>query len=1125
MTLRFSSRSLATLVASVALLAGLAGAQPEPWCHPDGTIHYYNATAVPGGISWNAAFDSARALGGDLATLTSPAEESLVFGLVDHNQYWYTEPGSGKLAGPWLGGYQPAGAREPDFGWQWITGEPFGFRDWTEGAPDNVGGHEDALSFGGSQSGRVRTWNDLVDTDDSIRGFVTELSADTTSVGLTQITPDTAPGYSLFDCLMGNYTYLIDNKGRLINSWRSTYGTGSSVYLLPNGYLLRNDNINPPTFRMGGRVEIMDWDGKVVWGYTYSTSTHCCHHDGIMLPNGHVLLTAWELKTRTQAIAAGRNPAKTPAAGLWPEHLIEIDTATDSIVWEWHMWDHLVQDYDATKPNYGSVANHSELLDLNYTLGAPAADWVHMNALDYNAKFDQIIMSAHNFNEVWVIDHSTTTQQAAGHTGGRQGMGGDILYRWGNPRTYRAGTAADQRFYLLHSSRWIGEGLPGAGHIMVFNNGQNRPDGNYSSVEEWIPPVDSSGRYQRPAPGTPFGPASTSWYYAGTPKSSFYSFNVSGAQRLPNGNTLMCIGAQGRFLEVKPDSSIVWYYVNPVANGNPVHQGDTVPMNPAFRQNIAFRVERYPADYPGLVGKDLTPGMPLELYLAPAAPPPGPLSPADREIVGTLTPTLHVGTIPNFHCDSFHFRLYARGGTTPIQEAVQSGNMWTVAQLVAGEYEWDCQAWSADGWTPYFSPRWNLMAVNAPSGWSASAPMPAGSFRKSIRDGGWLAYDISLGRIYAAKSNRTGEFYAYDPVKDSWSTMASWPNGAEAKPPRAGAAGCSDGSGTIYATKGNNTPGFWRYDATSDSWHQLKSVPLGASNKRVKGGTDIVWAYKGTTGSPYLLKGYKNEFYRYDVATDEWQTLVSAPVGSHPKWDKGSWLASDGGRYIYAFKAKYHEFYKYDVENGVWLPALTAMPVPGSAGNKKTRDGGCGAYDNGRVYAFKGGNTSEFWQYTTARDSWAELEAIPSTAPGYLQKKKVKAGADIVAAGTVLYATKGNKSLEFWRYGLPLAMGSEPAGRSGAMSGIARLPGRLALNIAPNPIRNRAVIAYSVPMAGPVSLKLYDVSGSLVKTLAGGHAGAGSHTARLDAAGLPRGVYLLGLESGESRVTKKLILE
>jgi hypothetical protein len=68
-----------------------------------------------------------------------------------------------------------------------------------------------------------------------------------------------------------------------------------------------------------------------------------------------------------------------------------------------------------------------------------------MNSIDYNPDLDQIALSVKGNSEAWIIDHGTTTAQAAGHTGGRRGQGGDLLYRWGNPLTYRAGTANDAR--------------------------------------------------------------------------------------------------------------------------------------------------------------------------------------------------------------------------------------------------------------------------------------------------------------------------------------------------------------------------------------------------------------------------------------------------------------------------------------------------------------------------------------------------------------------------------------------------------------------------------------------------------------------------------------------------------
>ncbi|MGC8644373.1 MAG: hypothetical protein ACP5XB_31305, partial [Isosphaeraceae bacterium] len=60
-------------------------------------------------------------------------------------------------------------------------------------------------------------------------------------------------------------------------------------------------------------------------------------------------------------------------------------------------------------------------------------------------ELDQILLSVHSFSEIWIIDHGTTTAEAATHKGGRSGKGGDLLYRWGNPQAYRAGTAADQQ--------------------------------------------------------------------------------------------------------------------------------------------------------------------------------------------------------------------------------------------------------------------------------------------------------------------------------------------------------------------------------------------------------------------------------------------------------------------------------------------------------------------------------------------------------------------------------------------------------------------------------------------------------------------------------------------------------
>ena len=322
------------------------------------------------------------------------------------------------------------------------------------------------------------------------------------------------------------------------------------------------------------------------------------------------MIIAWELKSRAEALAAGRAPSRVTAQGLWPDTIVEAQPTgptTGAVVWEWHAWDHLIQDADATKANYGPVAGHPELIDLNFFVGSNA-DWNHLNSVDYNAAFDQILLSSHAFSEIWVIDHSTTTQQAAGHTGGASGRGGDLLYRWGNPQAYRAGVASDRKLFLQHDAQWTQPGAPGDVAITIFNNGQGRPGGNYSSVEELRPPVDANGAYTF-VPGAPFGPPGPVWTYAAPNPPDFYSMNIGGAQRLANGNTLICDGTHGTFFEVTSAGETVWKYVNPVVASGPLDQGDPIP---AGSGNQVFKVRRYDATFPGLIGRNLTPGFPVE---------------------------------------------------------------------------------------------------------------------------------------------------------------------------------------------------------------------------------------------------------------------------------------------------------------------------------------------------------------------------------------------------------------------------------------------------------------------------------------------------------------------------------
>ncbi|KYK31762.1 MAG: hypothetical protein AYK22_07775 [Thermoplasmatales archaeon SG8-52-3] len=369
-------------------------------------------------------------------------------------------------------------------------------------------------------------------------------------------------GQLLFAPMQSKTAYLINSDGSLNHSWSSDYLPGEAVYMLEDGSILYKIKLSFAFGGAGGGIQRISWDGDLLWDFRYYNDDYLSHHDFELLPNGNILMIAWEFKTRDEAIESGRDPNKLLGNTIMPDHIIEVEPTGPSsgdIVWEWHAWDHLIQDYDSDKKNYGDVEDHPELIDINF--GSYQADWLHINSIDYNEEFDQIILSSRTFSEIWVIDHSTTTEEAAGHSGGNSGKGGDLLYRWGNPIAYRAGKVDSQKLFQQHDAQWIKPGLPGEGNILVFNNGNGRPGSDYTSVDEIAPPVDEEGNYYL-EPGTMYAPEEQEWIY----DCSFFAYYIGGCQRIKNGNTIICNGPGGDFIEVTPEKVIVWEYTNPYPN-------------------------------------------------------------------------------------------------------------------------------------------------------------------------------------------------------------------------------------------------------------------------------------------------------------------------------------------------------------------------------------------------------------------------------------------------------------------------------------------------------------------------------------------------------------------------------
>jgi len=427
------------------------------------------------------------------------------------------------------------------------------------------------------------------------------LSAQNQTVGLFVNEEESLNGYTLFT--NSRTTFLIDNCGFEVNSWQSNASPGLAVYLLDDGSLLRCNRVSGDFGGggAGGGFERQSWDGITTWRSDLSDQTGQSHHDIAVLPNGNFLTLVWTPLSGAKAQEMGR----TYDTDMWIEKIYEIkmiDTEDLEIVWEWSLSDHIIQDESPDKPNYGIVSENPGKMDFNYIPSDQGLDpdWAHFNAIAYNAELDQIAVSSRDFSEIWILDHSTTTEEARTSQGGNSGKGGDILYRYGNPQVYDRGNSDDQVFFNQHNIEWIPSGYPNGGSLSVFNN--NWEPGK-SRVERWTPPVDGYNYQLNDV--DPYGPVDIDWSYD---EPGFYSARISGVQFLSNGNALICSGGQGRFFEVSEDGELLWDYINPIRSNNmPIMQGQM-----AF-QNSTFRALRYPADFIGFEGKDLTPSEQLEI--------------------------------------------------------------------------------------------------------------------------------------------------------------------------------------------------------------------------------------------------------------------------------------------------------------------------------------------------------------------------------------------------------------------------------------------------------------------------------------------------------------------------------
>ena len=398
-------------------------------------------------------------------------------------------------------------------------------------------------------------------------------------------------GYTLVAPLNSKNIYLIDKEGFVVKKWEATHLPGPDTWLLPNGQLLRAEKLPNADFSAGGsggRIHLFNWDNTIAWEFDWSTATELQHHDVKQLPNGNFLLTVWEKHGLTEILERGKIPPAQPLTEMWFDKIMEVKPTgptSGTVVWEWKSWDHLIQDYDSSKPNYGNVSQHPERIDINYNflLQGGAANFMHINGVEYVPEYDQIILSVRNFSEIWIIDHSTTTAEAATGTGGIRGKGGDLLYRWGNAFGYQVGQLSDRKLFTQHNPTWISNLPNHGGNLLVFNNELEDANGEPFSTINEIKLPHTNGNFNL-LPSSALVPSDYAWTYT---QQGFYSRHLSSALRFANGNTLLCEGDKGLCQEITHEGEVVWKYQLPVPQGS------------------LFKALRYAPDYGAFHNKQL----------------------------------------------------------------------------------------------------------------------------------------------------------------------------------------------------------------------------------------------------------------------------------------------------------------------------------------------------------------------------------------------------------------------------------------------------------------------------------------------------------------------------------------
>ena len=353
-------------------------------------------------------------------------------------------------------------------------------------------------------------------------------------------------GYTLITNVSGHDARLIDMEGRVCHAWHSDEGIGYS-YLLPNGNLLLRTGpaAEEVSFLSRPERELLPIGGRTV--------------AGAILELDWDSNVVWEYRYPLLHHDFERLPNGNTLVLTWellPEEMVgQVKGGHESDADQRGMLGDTVREVTPA----GEVVyewNSWEFLDFEkdrICFLEGRAEWTHQNTLNVTPEGD-LLVSFRQTDTVGIVDRAT----------------GNFRWKWG------PGDISHQ-----HNPTMLDNG-----RVLIFDNGPHKSGLTHSRVIEVDPATNE-----------------IAWEYRGDPPISFYSYHISGAERQPNGNTLICEGAPGRIFEVTPGKEIVWEYINPFMARSGYGVGGSI----SGYANSVFRAHRYSYDHPALKGKDLDP--------------------------------------------------------------------------------------------------------------------------------------------------------------------------------------------------------------------------------------------------------------------------------------------------------------------------------------------------------------------------------------------------------------------------------------------------------------------------------------------------------------------------------------